>query len=199
MKKRLLLVIAIVVALLGTGTAWMATNSTLGTNITTGSTLTSGEIAAVTSLDSFFTVSQGAAEKLAGVTLYRIDLGSANFSNTISINLMILNPQDMGGVLNNPNAHIDVQVYYLDPDQGSPDPASIAINDEGTFKYVMEDTGDYASYRLSRTEGDVFLKPSVTGKTTLFILASINTPGGIPPGQQEQLTNLKFYIKVGML
>lgn len=192
MKKRLL-VVAIVITLLGTGTAWMATNTTLSTDITTGSALTSGEIADVTALSSYFTVSQGAAELIEGVALYRIELGSANFSNTISINLMILNPQDMGGVLNNPNAYIDVKVYYADTN------GTTTINDEGTFVKVSPDTGDHASYRMSRTEGDVFIKPSVTGKITLYVLASICTPGGIPPGQQSQLSNLRFYCHIAML
>lgn len=99
----------------------------------------------------------------------------------------------MGNVLNNPNAYIDAQVYYADAS------GTTTINDEGTFKTVSPDTGDHASYRMSRTEGDVFIKPSVTDKTTLYVLASICTPGGIPPGQQEQLTSLKFYCHIGML
>ncbi|MDO8569075.1 MAG: hypothetical protein Q7R57_10250, partial [Dehalococcoidales bacterium] len=61
------------------------------------------------------------------------------------------------------------------------------------------DQGAQASAVVSRINGDIFLFPSVTGQSTLYVLASIVVPGGPPPGQQESLTNLRFYIDVRMM
>ena len=77
----------------------------------------------------------------------------------------------MGNVLNNPNAYIDAQVYYADAS------GTTTINDEGTFATVSPDTGDHASYRMSRTEGDVFIKPSVTGNGIIITIIIIADEG----------------------
>ncbi|TAN22880.1 MAG: hypothetical protein EPN30_08025 [Actinomycetota bacterium] len=40
---------------------------------------------------------------------------------------------------------------------------------------------------------------SVTGSGALYVVASILTPGGVPPGQQSQLSSLSFFINANAL
>lgn len=189
MKKRLLLSVGIIIALLGTVTAWMQTSASNALNISPESTLASGEIVVVTPLSSSFTITQGAAQIVTGVELYQIDLGAARFSDLIRVEVILLNPQDVGKVLNNPNAYIDIGVWYEDGN---------GLHTLTDNTKVSKDPGTRASARMSKTVGNVYIYPSVTMRDTLYILASITTPGGIPPGQQVQLFDLKFYCDVRM-
>ena len=179
-------IVLLVVALVAAASSWAATSGTRGVSISQESTLASGGIANVTALSDSFTVSRGAAQVVSGVELYQIDLGAARFSDLTRIEVLLLNPLDTGKVLNNPNAYIDVAVWY--EDAGGTHTLS-----DGVTK-VSKDTT--AEARMSRAAGDVLLQPSIAGVTRYYILASITTPGGIPPGQQDQLTQLRFHCKV---
>lgn len=190
LAKRRWLAVGLIVTLLATAISWTAT-ATSGTgsvNISSGSSLANGEIASVTALSGAFTTSQGAAAVETGIELYQIDLGAARFSDLVSMHVLLLNPWDTGKALNNPNAWIDVAVYY-------PDATGAVTLSDGTTK-VSLDTGEFASARVTRQTGEVLLRPSVANQSRLYILASITTPGGIPPGQQQQITSLKFFVQV---
>lgn len=184
------LAIALIIALTVTAVSWAATATGGGTalSITKESSLASGEIADLTVLSGTFTTSQGAAQITSGIELYQIDLGAARFSDLVRIHFLLLDPWDTGKALNNPNAWIDVAVYY-------PDATGVITLSDGTTK-VSLDTGEFASARVTRQTGEVILRPSISNKSRLYILASITTPGGIPPGQQEQITSLKFFAQV---
>jgi hypothetical protein len=189
-KRRLFITIILLLTLAGSAIAWTQTSGTVSTTITAGGS--NGDIiSSITAIGETFTITKGKAQKISGIELYKITLTDAQFCNLIRINIALLNPQDIGKVLNNPNSFIQVQVYY--PGTGA---------DEVTLDYdgskAIPDTGYGASAIMSRAVGDVLLSPTITGQTTLYILASINTPGGPPPGQQAQLTDLKFYIDVRM-
>ncbi|HUC92730.1 MAG TPA: hypothetical protein VMS09_11955 [Paenibacillus sp.] len=165
---------------------WAATTISLQIDVTPGSTLPDGKMAAVTPLSGSFTVKKGKAQVVNGVELFRLDLGSPTFSDQAAIHLSLLNPTDIGKALNNKNAFIDVAVWYEDS-------SSAYTLSDGVTK-VSKDVN--ATGRMSEQWGNVILQPTVPGQTRLYILASITVPGGQPPGQQQQLTSLRFYVDV---
>jgi hypothetical protein len=189
-RRRFFIIALLLVTLAGSVVTWAQSSSSLSFSISAAGT--DGQVVTgITSIGETFSITQGKAQKVSGVELYKIELGSAQFSNLIRINLALLNPQDIGKVLNNPNSFIEVSVYYPGTGDGQ-----VTLDYDGTT--AIPDNGDMASAMMSRVIGDVLLFPSVTGQSTLYILASINTPAGPPPGQQEQLTDLEFYIDVRM-
>jgi hypothetical protein len=188
MRRKLFIVAVALVALVANVVAWAQTNSSLSLNINAGGT--DGQVVtSLTGIGETFSIVKGKADVISGVELYRIQLGSAQFSNLIRINLALLNPQDIGKVLNNPNSFIKVQVYHPGTGEGQ-----VTLDYDGTT--VIPDSGAQASAMMNKGVGDVLLFPSVTGQGTLYILASIHVPAGPPPGQQEALNNLRFYISV---
>jgi len=130
------------------------------------------------------------ADKISGVELYKVELGNAQFSNLIRMNVLLTNSYDVGKVLNNPNSFIQIQIYY--PGTGA---NQVTLDYDGST--AIPDTNWRASGILSKQSGEISLSPSVTGQTTFYILASIMVPGGPPPGQQSSLaTSLSFYLDV---
>ncbi|HEX76955.1 MAG TPA: hypothetical protein G4O03_00875 [Dehalococcoidia bacterium] len=194
-KKRT--AILLVMALLAATCSWAATTATSGTNITSGSTLPGGKVAEVTPLYDVFTVSVGAAKKQANLKLYQIDLGNPQFSHRIRI--QILNLDDVGKALRNPNAYIHVSVFYpVDEATWNATP------EEDRVKYgevwLVRDTGEHASARLSQVVGDILLRPSVLNMTTLYILADVYIPRGKGQTPDEPqppaVPSLEFFCEV---
>ena len=179
---------ALVAVFAGSVFAWTQASLGLGINITPGGD--GGKLVKnLTAIGETFSITRGAAQKVSGIELYKIELGDAESSNKVTIEIALLNPEDMGAVLNNPNAFIDVGVYY-------PDAGGRVTLDCDPVDVVSRDEGPRASAMMSKVIGDVLLHPSVTGQSTLYILASIVVPGGSPPGQQAQLTDLGFWCQV---
>ena len=101
-----------------------------------------------------------------------------------------MDPWNASEALNNPNAWIDTQVWYAGSGAGE-----ITITDkDGASVTVIQDAN--VTERLSRVNGEVLIEPTISGQGTLYILASVTTPGGIPPGQQDQLDSLDFWCDV---
>lgn len=184
------LIVLVLAALVGSTISWAATAGFTSISISPRGSL-SGQIANVTALSGTFSVTQGKAQKVAGVELFKITMGVPEYSHLINVSMAILNPEEIERVLINPGAYIDVQVWY----PGSGD-GFITINDGGNQVNVVQDTATKASARLSGIMGAALLQPSRVNQTTYYILASITTSGGLPPGQQEQLFNLRFWIDV---
>jgi len=185
-KRRLFIIALLLVTLTINVTAWAQTASSVGLDISAGG-IDGKVVANLTAIGETFSITRGKAQKISGVELYKIELGDARFSNLIRINLALLNAEDIGRVLNNPNSFIEVGVYYPGTGDGE-----VTLDYDGTT--AVPDNAARAI--MSRVIGDILLLPSVTGQDTLYILASISTPAGPPPGQQEQLTALDFYIDV---
>jgi len=184
-RKRCVLFAAVLTVLAGSVVAWTQTSTTFKITITAGGA--GGQL-----LDDFepiggtFSIVQGAAQKVSGIELYKIVLGDTQFSNEVTIEVALLDPEDMGKVFNNPNAFIDVGVWYPDPNQEEPGRTSVTQLDHDNT-WVLRDEGSKASDRMmSRLNGGALLFPSVAGQNTLYVLASIMVPGGAPPGQQKQ-------------
>jgi hypothetical protein len=171
-----------------TASNWAVTTTTMNAVVVAeGEGPLQGELAVVTPMAGSFTVQRGAAQVIAGVELFKIEIGAPRFSNLLKINVLLLNPQDMGGVLGNPKAHIDVAVWYEDEN-------STHTLSDGTTK-VSKDEG--AAAKMTRVRGEALLQPAVANQDTLYILASIIVPGGnAPPGQQGELTELGFWCDV---
>lgn len=188
-KKKIIVVAAIVLLLTVTAVSWAVNNDSQNLSISSGSTASGGRVADTTALSSSFTITQGQAQKISGVELFRIDLGSAVYRNDIKIFLLLRNPEDIGSVLNNPHAFIEIQVAY-----------KVNSGQDYTLGDGTKVKNTSATGIMDIENGDIILTPVMGGDTvdtdTYWVLGSITTPGGIPPGQQSQLNQLDFYIDV---
>ena len=76
----------------------------------------------------------------------------------------------------------------------------LAGNQVGGFLIPVKDgSGNLSSCTSSGSDTDVWCQPasiSDSNQRALFVIASIVTPGGIPLGQQPNLTSLNFFIGV---
>ncbi|GGG21575.1 hypothetical protein [Paenibacillus abyssi] len=198
-KLKLLLMILVGLFLTANLTVWAAITLNLELPIVTESSLPDGALATVTPVGAEFTLNWGRSQRVEGVNLFQIDLASAAYSDQVFINLLLVDPLEIGNVLRNRNSFIEVAVWYEDS-QGSHEL-------ENGVK-VSKDEATTAM--MSEVSGDVILRPTVTGVERLYVLASITVPGGgwggfpggwggggnIPPGQQDQLQTLRFHCIV---
>ncbi len=191
-KWKLLIVGLLLVSLAATVVAWSQANSGLTVNITPGGTAGHVVISQIP-IGQTFAIYKGCAQKVSGISLYKIVLVDPLFSNLLRINIALTNSPEIGKVLNNPGAFIEVGIYSPDPINTS----RIVLNrgvDNGTR--VLQDTGASASGVLSLPVGDITIYPNITGQSTLYILASITIPSGPPPGQQSELEYIRFYLHI---
>lgn len=201
----LLLLAIIVLAGLISIMTYAATSGTSTLTITAPAT-SSGAKADVSSVATSYTSVQGKGKKTTGVVLSKLSFGSAADSDSTAIEFLWTDPDQATSVLLNPNAFMEVRVYFLDSDQTvatdggySGDCNSTtqrSLEDSGT-KYVCPDPDEVHGYKTLSIENTAatFL-PSVDGQSTLYILADIHVPGGAPAGQQSQLTTLDFNIGI---
>jgi hypothetical protein len=184
--RKYLLYLFIFVAFTYNAIAWASASETKIVNISpASSTLASGEPFEVEALSGTTTTLTGKAQVINGVELFKLNLGEARYSDILRVHMFLMNPQQIGKVLNNPNSFIEVAVWYED---GT---SSISLSD-GT-KVTRDES---AIAYMSQASGDIVLRPTIANKGTLYILASINVLGGYPPGQQTELQDLQFYCDV---
>ena len=195
-RRRLMFFAALVAVLAGSIVAWTQTSGSFQLTITPynpgGKAGNEGKlVTGFTAIGETFSIIQGKAQKVSGIELYEIELAEAAVCDDVRIHLTLLNPYDMGKALNNPHSFIDVGIWYP-VDTGSE--PSVVLDHNG--QTVWRDDGAKASAMMSQAVGNVLLQPSETVTSTLYILASIMVPGGAPPGQQEELTDLRFQCLV---
>jgi hypothetical protein len=184
--RKYFLFLFIVIAFTYNMISWASMSMTKTVNITPAdSTLASGEPFEVEALSGTTTTLTGKAQVINGVELFKINLGDARYSDILRAHIALMNPQQIGKVLNNPNSFIEVAVWFED------ETSSTSLSD-GTKVTRDENAIAY----MSQASGDVLLQPTIANKGTLYILASINVLGGYPPGQQTELQDLQFYCDV---
>ncbi len=191
-----------VALLAGTSVAFLNTNGTASASISPLSTSYGGKGIDVVPVSNTVTVTNGMAQTQAGVELYRIDMASATLGDQLLIHFDWLNGQDAQKVLNNPNAWIQVGVYDNSGTAPSGSPLAcptgqylLADPTNGNV-CVSADSGGQASAQLTAANADALLVPSQnpTSDTSLYLVASITTPGHAPPGQQSGLTTLRYNV-----
>lgn len=189
MKRKKILLIIAVFLLLASTLSWAATSSGQNISVSSGSTAAAGGVSDVTALSSSFTITQGRAQRISGVELYKVDLGSASYRNNVKFFLTLLSPEDMGQVLSNPHAFIQVEVCY-----------KVTSGEDYTLGDGTKVKKTSASGMITAESADLVLFPTMGGDTadsdTYYVLGSITVPGGVPAGQQTQLTELDFYLNV---
>jgi len=156
-----------------------------------------GYVDSITSIGGTFSVYQGATLKTHGIELYEIILGDKDLCPKVRINRALQNAYDMGQVLNNPTARIDVGIWYPVDTESVVYPEPVFL--ESIQQDVWRDDGPEASKKMTRKMGAVTLQPSKEVTSTLYILGSIvvgKAQQGYPPAQQKQL--LKFWCEVRM-
>jgi len=192
-RRRLIFFAALMAVFAGSIVAWTGTSLNLELDIAPynpgGQEGNEGKlVTGFTAIGETFSIIQGKAQKIAGIELYEIVLAEVDVCADVRIHLTLLNPYDMGKALNNPHSFIDVGVWY--PVKPTDAQESVELDHNG--QTVWRDDGAKASAMMSQVFGNVVLHPSKTVTSTLYILASIMVPGGAPPGQQEELTDLRF-------
>jgi len=74
----------------------------------------------------------------------------------------------------------------------------ISVNFQMLSGFILETKLDPATPSACGATGSTWCAPSGLGlsvnQNIFYITSSINTPGGIPPAQQSQLTTLNFYL-----
>jgi uncharacterized membrane protein len=186
-SRKIILIGAIFTALVISAVSWAVSSSAfLNINVSTD---TPQLVNSTRQLNGSFTLNQGRAQKIEGIELFEVNLGSPRFSDQIRINLLLTNPDAMRSVLNNPNSYIEVAVWYED--------SNGTHTLSGTTTKVKKD--ESASAIIHDMNANVLLLPSIPNQEKLYILASIMVPGGSPPGQQPpEGSQLDFFIDVRM-
>lgn len=185
------------VAILGTGAGFLANNGTLTTTIAPASGLPGGVLANATAVSSTVRIASGPAATVAGVELYRIHVGNPVDSNRLWITFDWLNPNDALQVLHNPSASIRVGVYEPVSSAAACSTTAYSVNDpvNGSIT-VCQDPGPQASATLTTQIASTVLMPTVSNQPYLYVVASITTPGHMPPGSQSSVTSLQYYAAV---
>ena len=79
----------------------------------------------------------------------------------------------------------------------------LTINPTMLTGFIMVAATDPSPTSLCGTTGSAWCAPSGFGlsanQNLFYFIASVNTPGGIPPGQQAGLTTLNFYLSAHAL
>lgn len=77
----------------------------------------------------------------------------------------------------------------------------LTINPASLSGYIIQTAQDPATPVACAATGTSWCKPSAVGsdRNIFYIVAALNTPGGIPPGQQSGLTSLNFYFNVASI
>lgn len=72
----------------------------------------------------------------------------------------------------------------------------LTINATMLSGFILETAADPASPPACGATGSTWCAPAglAINQNVFYVASSINTPGGIPPGQQSQITTLNFYV-----
>ena len=213
MRKKWIVPAALLAIVLSLSTyAFAATAGTLDLNLVSatriqppaGATTTGGKVAKVEWMGETVTRPVGKkATLVSGVDLFKLTLVSSSYSDRIRIEVLWTDPQNAGQVLNNPNSYIRARVYYYGgPGGGWPtcDAADqrlvtvTALND--TTVCPTTSVTDFGEAILTKRGSARYLMPSTAGQDTLWVLGDIVVPGGVPAGQQSQLSGLGFVATV---
>lgn len=193
-NKRMMLLLGTILALaLVTGAVFAGTTGEGNVTITSGSSLSGGGLADVSPLSDSFTLFQGNAQKISGVELYKINLASSTVRNQIRVHLSLLNPQEMSQVLNNPNSWVEIDITY---EVSSGEDFTLSTGERVKIATLRVDADNH----MTRERGNITLLPEMGGDSidteTYWVLGTIKTPGGAPPGQQGQVGDLDIHIDV---
>lgn len=185
------------------GAVALAPEGTVTNTITPGSTLPGGTAADVTPVNSAFTRIQGRAQQIEGLQLYRIRLASTGLSDNVVATFSWVNPQAAAQALGNPNAFLQVALYYQSgtPVAGAcPAGQFKTAGSDGSTEICVDEAATpgtpLASGFLTKASASRSIKSTQSGQEYLYLLASINVPGGSPPGQQIGLANLTYSLVV---
>ncbi|MDP3064840.1 MAG: hypothetical protein Q8O40_16810 [Chloroflexota bacterium] len=207
-KKKGLLTLGLLLLLAATVSAavWAATAGAGGMTITVaaGEGVGGGRVADVNHMSASASgVTGKAATQIQGVALEKITLASTNYSNKLWVEFMLVDPQNIGKALNNPNSFIKAQLYYRDPNQESPGDCTTEtgrlsiIDPVDGAKWICPDTGDEAYKYITRNRAVGSLRSSKDGQSFFYVIGQITVPGGVAQGQQQiGLSNLTWWVDV---
>lgn len=184
----------LVAALFFTG-VFAASIGTGNLSILSGSSTNDGKAADISYPGDAFVIIEGKAQKIRGIRVCNVDMGNASFRDRIEIRAMLLDPQDMGQVLNNPNSWIEIVVAY----EVSSGEDFILSNGKKVKVATLRESVDN---HMTRNNGDIQFMPQMGGTSidldTYYILGSIMVLGGAPPGQQDNLNSLTIICDAGL-
>lgn len=196
---RIVLVSAVGLLVLATGVSFLASAGSVdfGTFATIvkpqdrANGLPGGRRTEVATLNGTFPIAQGDPTQADGVQLFRVKVAELQSSN-VSLHFAWLNAQDANAVLKSPNAYIKVGVYYASADACTDKVFAVAAV-SGTVD-VCPDPAAGASAMITPRNAAAALRPGITSQQYLWVLATVFVPGGGPPGQQSNISSLRFTL-----
>lgn len=207
MRKKWIVPAALLAIVLSLSTyAFAATAGTLDLNLVVatriqapaGAATTGGKVAKVEWMGETVTRPVGKkATLVSGVDLFKLTLVSSSYSDRIRIEVLWTDPQNAGQVLNNPNSYIRARVYYNNSSCDAADQRFVTVTElNDTTVCPTASVTDFGEAILTKRASARYLMPSTAGQTTLWVLGDIVVPGGVPAGQQSQLSGLGFVATV---
>jgi len=164
---------AILVALVPIVTAWGWTTVSYTFPITQ---LGTGKIGTITFVNQEFSDEKN---KIIGVELWQIDLGSATLSDQVKIHVMLRDYEGIADALGE-DLVLDISVWYQD------DNATDILYD-GTP--VSQDVS--TRHDMTDEQGNIVLVPAVAMQDTLYVIGRVMVPPDqIPPGLQQKLVDM---------
>jgi len=196
-SKLKLTVLLLVGALLASVVSYAANAASGRVEITTSGlpnvAATGGSFAKVTGLSGTFArPTDGRADKIAGVPLFKVVFANPAESGQSAIQLMWLDPSDATKELHNPHAFIEVRAYYAATSTAACPEDYRTVGTSATVCPATARDG-FGELHLTQERANGILEPTQTNQDTLYILADITTGEGVAPGQQDQLNGLQFW------
>lgn len=180
------------------------TDATFTLSIQPPNTTDGGHSTEITDTSEPVSITIGKAQKVAGHQLFRVEIGEPSGSDRVQAIVFWLNSDKASQVLSNPNAYIDVGFYH---DSGTAPSGGACPSDEfktpnqlGTDICVTQSApGDtFETQLLTPMLAEGTIMSTTANQQYLYVLATINVPGGAPPGQQPLSGTLDFQVQVSL-
>lgn len=163
-----------------TSVSWASTSASINLTVSSEGVTATGRAAEINTINGELREQRGGGTTThAGDVLYEIDVANGASSQDINIQIDFLNAHEIGKVLNNPNAYLEIGIWYT----GSGDHELHNITTGGVPDGTEVSLDSDTETRFSQHNASAVLSPTVD-EDPLYVIARVQTPGSAPPGQQ---------------
>lgn len=205
--RRVLFAATAILLLSMTSVSYLAdTGSSVTLTIATPSRTANGLPVEVNDTSTPVSIIKGKTQSVAGHQLFRVEVGEPSVSDRVRGVVFWLNSNKASQVLSNPNSYIEIGFFHDSGNLPQGTPPACPSNEFKTENQLGVDICVTES-----APGDTFeeqlLTPiraigTIVSKTAdqqyLYVLATINVPGGAPPGQQPLSGTLDFQLQLSL-
>lgn len=165
------------------------------------STTSNGRSTEVTDTSTAVSITKGNTQKVSGHQIFRVEVGEPSISDRVTGEIIWLNSDQASQVLSNPNSYIDIGFFHdsgADPSGGCPADQFKTKNQLGTDICVTSSAANssFSSQLLTPMLANGLISSETADQQYLYVLATINVPGGGPPGQQALSGTLDFHLQL---